>query len=458
MSPLLWPALALLLLLPAGDQVLITKKGEKIEGPVTRDGADYVVETLSGPRRIHEADVALVFETIREVTQRAEERFREAKRLYEEASHLEEAHPSRNEKLSLAIEIAQGAVSTYRILQPHYGGTSGGSIPQSIQILMQFIRLCRSAATVGAVVGSGASRSTSVALEAPAFAFTPPAAPDRPWVLGGPLGPGLLAAAQDLGHSDPERRLAAVRRLTHPPSPLHLAALLRLLEAEREPTVLRALSEGLALLDSAPIVKSLSWAKRETDPARRGAAFALLRAVGDRAAFDFLLGWFEESPPATHPDRAVFASAFRQQRGLAIPQLKELLARNRNPKVQTEAIRQLGVIGDKAAAPMLLRTLGSFPKDSAVSLLKLGKPAVPTLIEGARAHEAETHRICASLLRRHTGLAQPSLIPVENWWATNRKAVQDDEKSWWEEQSQKGWTVDPESFSTYDLPMESIIP
>src|SRR5205814_4354184 len=115
----------------------------------------------------------------------------------------------------------------------------------------------------------------------------------------------------------------------------------------------------------------------------------------------------EEAPPATHPDRAAFATAFRQQRLLAVPQLKELITRNRNPRVQSEAIRQLGVIGDKAAAPMLLKTLGAYTKDSAVSLLKLGKPAIPTLIEGTRSHEAETHRICAFFLRKHTGIAQP---------------------------------------------------
>jgi len=222
--------------------------------------------------------------------------------------------------------------------------------------------------------------------------------------------------------------------------------------------VLRALSEGLGLLDTALVVKSLAWAKKETDPARRGAVFAVLRAAGDRAGFDFLLGWFEESPPATHLDRALFASAFRQQRQLAIPQLKELLTRNRNPRVQSESIRQLGVIGDKAAAPMLLKTLGAYTKDSAVSLLKLGKPAIPTLIEGARSHEAETHRICAFFLRKHTGIPQPNLIHFENWWAANRKTVQDDEKTWWDEQAGKEWTVDPEAFATYDLPMESIVP
>jgi hypothetical protein len=451
--------LALLLLIPAGDNVLITKKGEKYEGPVTREPGHYVVETLSGPRRIPEAEVGLVFENVREVTQRADERFREAKRLYEEASQLDESNATRNQKLSLAIETAQGAVTTYQLLLPHYSGASGTSIPNNIQVMMQFIRLCRGAATTDIVVGSGSATPTVVALDPVAFAFTPPAAAsERPWVFAGELGAGLGAAAQGLAHPSPERRVDAVKRLCHPPSPLHLPALLRLLEVEREPSVLRALSDGLGLMDSAVVAKSLGWVKREADPARRGAVLAILHSSGDRAAFDFLLGWFEDAPPATHPDRAAFASAFRQFHALSIPQLKELLTRNRNPKVQSETIRQLGVIGDKAAGPMLLKTLGSYTKDSAVSLLKLGKPNIPILIEGARSHEHETQRICAFFLRKLTGIQQPNLTHFETWWKTNGKTVQEEERAWWEEQAKKGWAVDPGAFATYDLPMESIVP
>ena len=56
---------------------------------------------------------------------------------------------------------------------------------------MQFIRLCRSAATTDIIVGSGAATSTTVKLDATAFAFSPSASSERPWALGGPLGPGV---------------------------------------------------------------------------------------------------------------------------------------------------------------------------------------------------------------------------------------------------------------------------
>jgi hypothetical protein len=449
--------IALLGWLLAGDTVLITKKGEKFEGPVSRDGSDYVVQTLTGPRRFPEAEVGLTFENLRDVMQKADDRFREAKRLYEEASQLEESNPGRNQKLALAIEVAQRAVSVYQTLQPHYVGQSYASIPGSIQVMMQFIRLCRGAATTDVVVGGGA-KTPSVSLEEPAFTFTPPAAANRPWVLTAELGPGLGAALADLSNALPERRLEAVKRLTHPPSPLHLSGLLKLLEAERDPAVLKALSDGLTFMDPATVLKSLGWARKETESARRAAAFAILHASGDRAAYDVMFGWFEEAPPATHPDRAEFASMFRRFHALAIPQLKDLLTRNRSPKVQTEAIRQLGAIGDKAAAPMLLKTLGAYTKDSAVSLLKLGKPAIPTLIEGARSTDNDTHRICLHFLRRLTGINQVNLVHFETWWATNRKTVQEDETAWWEEQSKKGWPVESTVFSTYDLPLERIVP
>lgn len=455
----LWCCLAALLgALPAGDSVLITRKGEKYEGPVLHEKGEYVVQTVTGTLRFPESQVGLVFDNLREAMQRADERFGESKRLYEEATRLDEAHPARNQKLSLAIEIAQGSVATYQLLQPHYSGPSYSSIPANIQVMMQFIRICRGATTsdlAGAVPGTPAQL---VVLEEPAFSFTPPPAAEPSWILAGDLGAGLLSASQDLTNPSAERRLEAVKRLTHPPSPLQLSALLKLLEVERDPAVLQALSEGLGLMDAAPVVKSLGWAKREADPARRAAAFDIARSLGDRTAFDFLMEWFEESPPLLHPDRAAFASAFRQFHGLAISQLKELLAKNRNPKIQVEAIRQLGVIGDKAAGPMLLRTLSAYPKDSAASLLKLGKPALPTLLEGARSHEAETHRICSFFLRKLTGIQQPNLIHFETWWVQNRKAVQDEEKQWWEEQAKKNWAVDAAAFSTYDLPMESIVP
>ncbi|HVR86436.1 MAG TPA: HEAT repeat domain-containing protein, partial [Planctomycetota bacterium] len=450
--------LASLLLLLGGESVLITKKGEKYEGPISKAGGEYVIQTVTGPRRIPEAEVAIVFENLREVMQRADDRFREAKRLFEEAKAMDEANPVRNQKLALAIEIAQGSVGTYQLLQPHYSGSSSSTIPNAIQLMMQFIRICRGAATSDVSFPAGSGKSGVVALDDATFAFVPPPQAERTWIYSDELGGGLAAAARDLGHPDAPRRLEAVKRLTHPPSPLHLAGLLKLLESEKDPAILQAVSEGLAFMDTGLVLKSLGWAKRETDLGKRTLAFSILRGAGDRAAFEFLMDWFEEAPPTTNPDRAAFASLFRQYHALAVPQMKDLLTKSRSPRVQTETIRQLGVIGDRAAGPMLLKALTSYTKDSAVSLLKLGKPGYPTLLEGGRSPDAETHRVCLYFLRKFSGIQQQNLTHFETWWGMNRKSVMEEEKAWWEEQAKKGWAVEPATFATYELPMESIVP
>ncbi len=404
------------LLLLGGESVLITKKGEKYEGPISKAGSDYVIQTITGPKRIPEAEVGIVFESLRDIMQRADDRFREAKRLFEEAKAMDEANPVRNQKLVLAVEISQGSVATYQLLQPHYTGSSYATIPNTIQLMMQFIRICRGAATSDVSLSTGNGKSGVVTLDDAVFAFSPP------------------------------------------PSPLHLAGLLRLLESEKDVAVLQAASEGLAFMDTGLVLKSLGWARKETDPGKRAMVFSILRGAGDRAALDFLMDWFEEAPPGTHPDRAAFASLFRQFHAIAVPQLKDLLTKSRSPKVQTETIRQLGVIGDKAGGPMLLKTMASYTKDSAVSLLKIGKPAYQTLLEGGRSPDPETHRVCLHFLRKFSGIRQVNLTHFETWWGMNRKTVLEEEKGWWEEQSKKGWPVEPAAFATYDLPMESIVP
>ena len=45
------------LLLLGGESVLITKKGEKYEGPISKAGTEYVIQTVTGPKRIPEAEL-----------------------------------------------------------------------------------------------------------------------------------------------------------------------------------------------------------------------------------------------------------------------------------------------------------------------------------------------------------------------------------------------------------------
>src|SRR5258708_12907612 len=86
---------ASLLLLLSGENVLITKKGEKYEGPISKAGSDYVIQTITGPKRIPEAEVGIVFESLRDIMQTADDRFREPKRLFAEAKAMYPSNPVR---------------------------------------------------------------------------------------------------------------------------------------------------------------------------------------------------------------------------------------------------------------------------------------------------------------------------------------------------------------------------
>jgi hypothetical protein len=281
---------------------------------------------------------------------------------------------------------------------------------------------------------------------------------ERKWIYKEDLGPGLGALAQDLLNPEAPKRLEAVKFLSHPPAAAHLATLLKLLESERDPAILKILADGLGWQDPAVVLKSFAWAKREADPGRRAIAFSVARAANDRSAFDFLLDWFADQAPAKHEDRAAFGAAFRQYHAWSGTQLRDLLTRQRNPKLQMEILRQLGAVGDKASAPLLVKALSSYPRDAVVSLLKLGKPAVPAIIEGSRSEQAEMRRLCIWLLRKITGVNTSfNTVTFENWWVANKKQIADDEKTWWEEQAKHQYTILPAFFAPYDQPLEAIV-
>jgi hypothetical protein len=255
----------------------------------------------------------------------------------------------------------------------------------------------------------------------------------------------------DLMAPDETRRLEALKRITHPPAAMHFPLLLELLRKEKNPKILKAIGPALAFADPAQILKSLAWVRKETDPLKKSAVFDLLRSVSDRPACDFLIEWFAESPPTTDAERATFASAFRRFRAFAIPQFKDLLSKNIVPKTRMEILKQLGMIGDKSAGPVLLKAIPAYTRDAVVGLIKLGKPAFPTLLEGSRSTDAETRRVCGFLCRKMAS------GPLEVWWTANRKAVQAEEQAWWKDQEQKGYPVDPAAFAPYEMPLESFV-
>jgi hypothetical protein len=443
--------------LAAGDRTLLTKGGEVFKGRVSQSGDQYMVDTPGGLRRFSASDVGCVFEDPHEIVLLADERFAAAKRVYEEFQRLPEADRAKNEKVLAAIDMAQGAATLCNLVQPHCTNDDKGAILRNLPIILQFLRLCRGAATSEIAGAAAGSAPKSVLLAEVHFEYKPPPEAGRPWVHREELGPGLGSMAQDLLNPDPAKRLEAVKGLSHPPAAAHLATLLKVLEGERDPAVISLLSESLAWQDPAIVLKSLAWAKRETDPLKRPIAFAVARSAGDRAAFEFLVDWFTEAPPLKHEDRAAFGSAFRQYHAWSSGQLKELLTKQRNPKLQMEILRQFGAVGDKSGAPMLVKAISSYPRDAVVSLLKIGKPALPVIIEGCHSDQQETRKLCLWLCRKITTVNSVNAGTYDAWWAANKKTVAEEEKAWWEEQSKHGYAIPPAFFAPYDLPLEAIV-
>jgi hypothetical protein len=294
-------------------------------------------------------------------------------------------------------------------------------------VLQLFMRLCRGASTSD-LAGESTAKGPLIPLVAAEFkAATSEEAPERPWAIDAPLAAGLAERARDLENPDAERRLEAVRALLHPPSHEHFPAVLKLLEAEADLEIVRAIGDGLGDFDPGPAVKSLGWAKKAPPGPKRAIAVSLARAAGDRSAFDFLASWFAESPPETPADRALFAGAFRQFQPWTTPWLRELLTKHRQPKLQIEILRQMGVVGDKAFGGLLVKALPAYPRDASIALRKLGKPGVPFLMEGARSTEPGLRQPCLALLRAITGVNGINMGHFEKWWDENRKAVLEEE-------------------------------
>jgi hypothetical protein len=433
------------------DRTVLTKSGRKITGRVEQGADGVTVRTPLGVERVPAGEVACVFRLPADGARQADERYREAKRVFEEAERLDVAHPARNEKLARAIDGALWASSVYRLLDEHYPAETSLQAGKNVQLIQQFVRICRGASSSEVAGGAAPPKAAAlVPLDAFDYSWEPPAEAPRPWVHAAELGPGLGAYARDLESPDAPKRLAAVGRLLHPPSPEHLPELLKLLEAETDPAIVRAVGDGLGIYDAAPLLRSLAWTRTSKDPVKRAVAFTVARAAGDRPAFDFLSAWFADDPPDSHAERAQFASAFRQWEAQSVPFLKDLLVKRRDARLQTEILRQMGVVGDKSFGILLIKAIPSFPKDAVTSLLKLGKPALPIIMEGAKSHEQETRRQCIWILRRLTGVNGINLDHFEKWWAEHRKEVLEQEAADRAKDRKLGFPVEAADFAAYD--------
>ena len=174
----------------------------------------------------------------REVIDRADRDFTDAKVLYDEAKDLAKSNPIRNEKLRLAIDKTQSSAKLYRLAEPLYSGSFPTGFGKKIQTLLQFMRLCRGSMSSQRTGERTLEAPSVLTLAEPHFTFEPPTAAAASWAYAEPLGPGQAAIAEGLLNPDAESRRIAVRLLSHPPAPLHLAGLMNTLKSETDADII----------------------------------------------------------------------------------------------------------------------------------------------------------------------------------------------------------------------------
>jgi hypothetical protein len=443
--------LALLLVLPAAaDQVVLTRDGKRYIGRVTTSGSTVIVEGLAGRSEIPAEKVACIFTDPKQAVSRADGLVAQAKKVFEAARNLPGRDPERNPQLQSAIEILTQARDIYEALSRHYEGEPWAFLSKSLQAAMQFMRIIRDQKGSDIATSAAAEPPSIVPLASGDYAFSPPQPKERRFAVEGDLGPGQVALLKGLAAEAPNQRAEAIRRLASPPAPHALPDLLALLEKESHDEVLKVLGEALVIFDLSSITKSLGWAKKFPEPRKRIFLTALLKASGDKAAAEFLVDWIVETPPGDDRVRAAICSALRKFRDAAGKEIKDALTKSKDRRVQVELLKQLGVMGDKRNAPLLVAAIGNYRTTAVVGLIHLGKPALPRLIEGVGMGDADQKKFCQFAARVVTGTQGNSSVEFTNWYNQNRKQIDAEEEAFWAEQAEKDYPVDPRSFNEYE--------
>jgi hypothetical protein len=454
-------AAAILGLGPAIDRTVITTEGKVHVGTVTREGATVVVAAPSGILRIPAGRVVAVFATSAQAREIAASRLEEAKRLFEEAGSMAERDPLRRHKLSVSLDICKETRDLIEVLERGPLSSERGSLAGVMRQIPQLMRLLRDA------MGSSAIGETHsefpggrVSLERLEVGLRDPDDPPRPGEITADLGLGQVTTARNLGSKDQGAREAAAKALFSPPAPHARAALLTAMSKESVPEILAAIVEAAGRLDLEPHLRTdLAWAIQDDDSTRRLAVFRLLRLVGTRPACDILGECFRGSPPNDHKTRAGFASAFRRMRPGSLEVLRDALIKSKDRRVQVEAVRQLGILRDRAAAPVLKFALtaaatGALPREivaASVSAFEaLGKPAFPVLLDALGDGNEEVRRHARTLVHRVSGESLEGASEATKWWQRNRRIVDEEDAKFWKDQEAKDFPVSPDEFRIYE--------
>jgi len=457
----LWFVAFLLALGSGGTRTVVTRDGKILEGTVTREGAVVVVATADGPVRLPAQTVVAIFETYPDARREAASRLGQAKKLFEEATAKPDHDPLRRRLLAVSLDICRETRDLIQILEGHTSATERAELIELMRQLPQLMRLVRDAKGATATAeGSLDDPIEPVPLDSLGLEVKFPSTTQDPTEVKEALGTGQVAMIGELASTEPEARVLAARKLTSPPAPHALPALSKVMQKESDRDVLAALVEAIARLDVEPHLKSeFAWMLGEDELNRRIAIIHLGRRLPSRAACDFLGECFRTRPPTHIQVRVAFASAFRKFRPRSIEVLREALVKSKDVAARAEVVRQLGVLRDRAALPLLKMTLvpaagaGGSPDLFRVSIFaieSLGKASVPLLVELMGDPNSAIKRQAQALAKRITEEEVDGIDELQKWWARNRRYVDEDEKEFWKEQEKKDFPVGADEFRIFE--------
>ena len=445
----------LLLLLPQPGRTVILRDGKVHEGPVAREGAEVLISTSKGPVRVPAASVMADFVSLGEARRACEARFEQAKKLLEESGAKADSDPLKRRLILVAYDIAIETRDLIEILEKRSPLADREALQGVKGRLFQFLRLVRDAKGSTGVAGDIEEVPfVKTELEALALAIEGSGDAAGGLEIRDELGPGQGAFLKDLASDNATTRATAAAKLASPPAPHAIAALAKALRTEKDRNALVAITAALMPLDLGPRLKiDFAWAPEDDDATRRLAVLGLARRQAPDPACDFLGDCLRAKPPADPRLKAAFASAFRKLRPRSVDELRETLLKSKDRDVQLEAVRQLGMMRDRATLPALKIAMNGGRDMMTVAfnaLEKTGGPAVPLVMEMLGDGSDEVRRLARILAQRITREEMTGVSQLQKWYAQYKRHIDDDEQTFWKGQEENDFPVGPDEFKIFD--------
>lgn len=393
--------------------------------------------------------------SLAEARRACDARFEQAKKLLEESGAKPDSDPLKRRLILVAYDIAIETRDVIEFIEKKSPFADREALQGVKGRLFQFLRLVRDAkGSTGVAVDAEETPLVKVELEGLGLAIESTSDAAGGVEIHDELGPGQVSFRNDLASDKAATRAAAAAKLTSPPAPHAIAALAKAMQAEKDRNALVAITAALSQLDLGPRLKSdFAWALEDDDAARRYAVLGLARRQAPGPACDFLGECLRAKPPADPRLRAAYASAFRKLRPRSVDELRETLLKSKDRDVQLEAVRQLGMMRDRATLPALKIAMNGGRDLMTVAfnaIEKTGGPAVPLLMEMLGDGSDEVRRLARILAQRITREEMTGVSQLQKWYAQYKRHIDDDEQAFWKGQEENDFPVGPDEFKIFD--------